>query len=98
MPVTFAYRDDAPGATDYGLIAGEVAAVYPELVTRTATGEVQTVRYHELIPMLLNELQRQRHEWKRALRSQQLILERQPGELTHLRSLIGRGKRSAQGR
>jgi len=40
------------------LIAEEVATVYPELVTRTATGEVQTV-YHELIPMLLNELQRE---------------------------------------
>jgi hypothetical protein len=31
--------------------------VYPELVTRTATGEVQAVRYQELIPMLVNELQ-----------------------------------------
>ena len=48
--------------TQYGLIAEEVAAVYPELVTRAATGEVQTVRYQELIPMLLNELQRQRQE------------------------------------
>jgi hypothetical protein len=26
------------------------------LVTRTSTGEVQTVKYQELIPMLLNEL------------------------------------------
>ncbi len=32
----------------YGLVAEEVAAVYPELVTRTATGEVQAVRYQEL--------------------------------------------------
>jgi hypothetical protein len=38
---------------EYGLIAQEVAAVYPELVTRSATGEVQRVRYHELIPPLL---------------------------------------------
>ncbi len=61
-PVTFAYKDDARGVTHYGLIAEEVAAVYPDLVTRTATGEVQTVKYQELIPMLLNELQRQRQE------------------------------------
>jgi hypothetical protein len=63
-PVTFAYKDDARGVTQYGLIAEEVevAAVYPELVTRAATGEVQTVRYQELIPMLLIELQRQRQE------------------------------------
>jgi hypothetical protein len=46
------------GATHYGLIAEQVATVYPVLVTHTATGEVQTVKYHELIPMLLNELQR----------------------------------------
>jgi hypothetical protein len=40
-PVTFAYKDDAQGVTRYGLIAEEVAAVYPELVTHTATGELQ---------------------------------------------------------
>jgi len=41
----------------YGLIAEEVATVYPEPVTRTATGEVQAVRYQELIPMVV-KLQR----------------------------------------
>ena len=61
-PVTFAYKEDAQRVTHYGLIAEEVAAVYPELVTRTATGEMQTVKYQELIPMLLNELQRVRQE------------------------------------
>ena len=44
------------------MIAEEVETVYPELVTRTASGEVQTVKCHELIPMLLNELQRQQRE------------------------------------
>jgi Chaperone of endosialidase len=61
-PVTFAYKDDARAVTHYGLIAEEVATVYPDLVTRTASGEVQTVKYQELIPMLLNELQRQQRE------------------------------------
>ena len=61
-PVTFAYRGDAAGTAHYGLVAEEVAAVYPELVVRASTGEVQTVKYVELIPMLLNELQRQQHE------------------------------------
>jgi hypothetical protein len=56
-PVTFTYTDDTATAPHYGLIAEEVATVYPELVTRTASGDVQTVKYHELIPMLLNELQ-----------------------------------------
>jgi len=61
-PVTFAYKDDSKGTTHYGLIAEQVATVYPELVTHTASGEVQTVKYQELIPMLLNELQRQHRE------------------------------------
>ena len=86
-PVTFAYKDDARAVTHYGLIAEEVATVYPDLVTRTASGEVQTVKYQELIPMLLNELQRQRQEFQQALQSQQR-------ELAELRALVdqGRGK------
>ena len=54
-------------------------------MTRTATGEVQTVKYQELIPMLLNELQRQRHEFQQALQSQQK-------ELAELRALVGQGR------
>src|SRR5262249_3505279 len=63
-PVTFAYKNDARKVTHYGLVAEEVAAIYPNLVTHTAAGEVQTVKYQELIPMLLNELQRQRQEFQ----------------------------------
>ena len=42
-----------------GLIAEEVAEVYPGLVVHNNKGEVETVQYHKLIPMLLNELQKQ---------------------------------------
>jgi hypothetical protein len=58
-PVTFRYQEDAEGQRQYGLIAEEVAKVYPELVVRGAKGEVEAVQYHELIPMLLNEVQHQ---------------------------------------
>jgi len=61
-PVTFRYKQDAQGERQYGLIAEEVAKVYPELVTRGATGEIESVRYHEVIPMLLNELQQQQKQ------------------------------------
>jgi hypothetical protein len=40
-PVSFAYKDDAAGTVQYGLIAEEVATMHPNLVTRTAEGEVQ---------------------------------------------------------
>jgi len=54
-----------------------VAAVYPDLVTRTTSAEVQTVKYQELIPMLLNELQRQRQEFQHAFQNQQQALQLQ---------------------
>ena len=58
-PVTFRYTEDEQGAKQYGLIAEEVATVYPELVNRGEDGQIESVQYHQLIPMLLNELQRQ---------------------------------------
>jgi len=95
QPVTFAYKDDSQGTTHYGLIAEQVATVYPELVTRTATGEVQTVKYQELIPMLLNELQRQRQDFQQTLQTQQQTLQtqaqalqNQQRELDELRALV----------
>ncbi len=61
-PVTFRYKQDAERLLQYGLVAEQVAAVYPELVIRGRDGKVESVRYHELVPMLLNEVQRQRCE------------------------------------
>ncbi|MGD0213495.1 MAG: tail fiber domain-containing protein [Terriglobales bacterium] len=64
-PVTFRYRKPfADGSTpmQYGLIAEEVAEVYPDLVARSADGQIETVKYQVLDSMLLNELQRQQSE------------------------------------
>lgn len=58
-PVTFRYKADETGAQQYGLIAEEVAKVYPELVIHGADGKVETVAYHMLPAMLLNEVQKQ---------------------------------------
>jgi trimeric autotransporter adhesin len=46
----------------YGLIAEEVAKVYPDLVVRDPAGRIDGVRYDELAPLLLNEMQRQAAE------------------------------------
>jgi hypothetical protein len=61
-PVAFRYK--APNARgekpiQYGLIAEEVAAVFPELVVYDGSGQVETVAYHLLTPLLLNELQKE---------------------------------------
>src|SRR5262249_33678961 len=61
-PVIFRYTQDPQGVRQYGLIAEEVAKVYPELVTRNAQGQVEAIRYQELAPMLLNEVQHQQRE------------------------------------
>jgi hypothetical protein len=58
-PVKFHLKTDPHGAVQYGLIAEEVAKVYPELVIRDETGRIDGVRYDELAPMLLNEMQEQ---------------------------------------
>jgi trimeric autotransporter adhesin len=58
-PVTFHLKADPKGALQYGLIAEEVAKVYPELVIRSESGRIDGVRYDELTPMLLNEVQQQ---------------------------------------
>ncbi len=58
-PVKFHLKSDPNGAVQYGLIAEEVAKVYPELVIRDEKGNIDGVRYDELAPMLLNEMQKQ---------------------------------------
>lgn len=61
-PVTYRYKQayaDGSKPIDYGLIAEEVAQVYPDLVAKNAAGQVETVEYSKLTPMLVNELQKQ---------------------------------------
>jgi hypothetical protein len=65
-PVTFRYRAQGEHAPlQYGLIAEEVADVYPELIARNASGQVETVMYQFLAPMLLNEVQKQHRQIER---------------------------------
>ena len=59
-PVTYHYKepaDDGTNPLEYGLIAEEVAKVYPDLVAYDADGNIETVQYHKLTPMLVNEVQ-----------------------------------------
>jgi hypothetical protein len=75
-PVTFRLKTDPKGPIQYGLIAEEVAKVYPELVTRDAQGKIDGVRYEELAPMLLNEVQKQASEIRDL---KKLVVEMQAG-------------------
>jgi hypothetical protein len=79
-PVTFHYKPELNGGADdlqFGLIAEEVAEVDPSLVLFGEDGQVQTVRYHFLTPLLLAEMQEQRstiEEQKALLAAQQQLL------------------------
>lgn len=81
-PVTFHYRTDADPAgrrLQYGLVAEEVAQVYPGLVATTPDGQTETVLYHFLAPMLLNEMQKQ-----------QRTIEAQAAQIADLAARAGR--------
>jgi hypothetical protein len=61
-PVTFRYKQaDETGShpLQYGLIAEEVAQVFPELVQYDQQGKPFSVYYHQLTPLLLAELQQE---------------------------------------
>jgi len=91
-PVSFRYKEDPAGVRQYGLVAEEVATVYPELVTRTPTGEAYGVDYEALIPMLINELQRQQQELttlkaqQESLRAELVQMRAQRAELAVVRT------------
>jgi hypothetical protein len=72
----------------YGLIAEEVAKVYPDLVQYDKAGKPFTVYYHLLTPMLLNELQkeyRQNQAQKEEMAALKTTLQKQSAELTALK-------------
>jgi len=56
-PVTFRYKKeiDADRTPQFGLVAEQVEAVKPDLVTRDPDGKAFTVRYEAVNAMLLNE-------------------------------------------
>lgn len=82
-PVIFHYKADQNPmgrALQYGLIAEEVEKVAPQLVARNAKGEIETVYYQHLAPMLLNEYQKQ----QRTIEAQTAQLKTQTGRLAAL--------------
>jgi trimeric autotransporter adhesin len=61
-PVTFFYKPEYEKGQrnrQYGLIAEEVAKVYPDLVVYDQSGAPYAVRYQYIATMLLNEVQKQ---------------------------------------
>ena len=86
-PVTFLYKpeyDKGERTLQYGLIAEEVAKVYPDLVAYDKDGQPYTVRYQYITTMLLNEVQKQ---YRRA-EAQAELIKAQQQEIEGLRQQL----------
>lgn len=83
-PVTFHYKSQPDGPLQFGLIAEEVDKVMPELVVRDASGQIETVAYHELPAMLLNEMQKQ----QATIKAQQAKIDDQTREIAALKAQL----------
>jgi hypothetical protein len=96
-PVTFLYKpeyDKGERTLQYGLIAEEVAKVYPELVAYDKDGNPYTVRYQYLASMLLNEVQKQ---YRRA-QDEASVIQQQQQEIESLKAQLQMQSASVQER
>lgn len=59
-PVTFTYKEDRAKNQHVGLIAEEVEQYYPGLVAYDREGKPESVKYHDIPVLILNELQKLR--------------------------------------
>ena len=89
-PVTFHLKTEPEGALQFGLIAEEVDRVYPDLVIRDEVGNIQGVRYDELAPILLKEVQQQRTK----LLEQNIQLKKQGDALKDMQQQVAEIKRA----
>jgi len=87
-PVAFYYKPelDDTHTRQYGLVAEEVAQVAPQLVVFDKDGVPQTVRYHFVNAMLLNEVQKQR----KANEEQQSTIARQQAQIQDLAARLAK--------
>jgi septal ring factor EnvC (AmiA/AmiB activator) len=70
-PVTFHYKSDAKGTSQFGLIAEEVAKVNSALVLPDKEGKPYTVRYDAVNAMLLNEFLKEHRKVEQQAREMQ---------------------------
>ena len=90
-PVTFNYKqeqtmpDGSAVPPEYGLIAEEVAEIFPDLIVYDDQGKPFTVKYHMLSSMLLNEMKKQASEL-RELRSELSLVHEHESRLAAIES------------
>jgi hypothetical protein len=85
-PVSFRYHKqyDQTQTIAFGLIAEEVAEVYPDLVGRNPAGQPESVRYEQINAMLLNEFLKEHRKGE----EQDCKIQEQEKTIVELRSEI----------
>ena len=84
-PVTFHYKSDKINTPQFGLVAEDVADVNPDLVVRDEKGEIYTVRYDQVNPMLLNEFLKQHRK-----------VEEQQAAIAQLKSTVAQQRKDSE--
>lgn len=74
-PVSFTYKGS--NNKKFGLIAEEVNEIYPEIIVHDANGEIYTINYIDLIPLLLKNMQ-----------EYDTLTQQQESEIKELRQLV----------
>jgi len=92
-PVSFRYHKeyDASQTIAFGLIAEEVAEVYPDLVGRNPKGQPESVRYEQINAMLLNEFlkeHRRGEEQDCKIQEQQMTIVELRSEIRNLAAMV----------
>jgi hypothetical protein len=101
-PVSFRYNEeyDATQTLAFGLVAEEVAEVYPDLVGRNPEGQPESVRYEQINAMLLNEFLKEHKKVEEQARE----MHEQQATIAELKSTVARqevnfqSKLAAQGK
>ena len=85
-PVKFRYKSEVAKdtASQFGLVAEEVAKVNPDLVVRDAKGDIHSVRYEAVNAMLLNEFIKEH----RQVQEQQKQIDKLSAQLKEQAALI----------
>jgi hypothetical protein len=91
-PVTFRYKEheeDGSQPIQYGLIAEEVAETFPELAVLDGEGKPETVSYHLLATLLLNEFKKA-HQVIEAQAARIAALEAQTAQMAQFKQDLAR--------
>jgi endosialidase-like protein len=96
-PVSFRYNKeyDATQTLAFGLIAEEVADVYPDLVGCNPKGQPESVRYEQINSMLLNEFlkeHRKVQDLERGMAALSAKLDEQAAQIQRVSAQIELGK------